>query len=180
MSTCPRCELELEVRPATAPGQDESIDVDCCMQCGGLWIDGAELPRASAHLGELFGKRRGYALSSRPSGLACPRCDGALAEIGVNGVPVDWCRVCYGVWLDGGEYQAIGAGTLGVAAPPAPAPRSAPPSTIACVVCACQVSVGDTYFTEEGLVCSGCSEEDIPTSAELARLQDSLRKRGEF
>lgn len=167
------------MREATAPGESESIDVDCCALCRGVWIDGAELSRASPRLGEVFGKRRGYAASSRPSGLACPRCDGALCEIGVNDVAVDWCRVCFGVWLDGGEYQAI-----------AFAPRRrASAAMVACEDCQCQVSLGDTYFTEHGPVCSACRDHaasaaqadgDVAagvglTSDELAQLRQRLR-----
>ena len=41
----------------------------------------------------------------RPS---CPRCEGpTLVEIVLDGVPVDRCRQCHGVWLDAGELEAL-------------------------------------------------------------------------
>jgi uncharacterized protein len=35
--------------------------------------------------------------------LKCPRCDGKLFETEYNGIVVDVCDECTGVWLDAGE-----------------------------------------------------------------------------
>ncbi len=35
--------------------------------------------------------------------LECPRCDGKLFETEYNGIVVDVCDKCTGVWLDAGE-----------------------------------------------------------------------------
>ena len=41
----------------------------------------------------------------RPS---CPRCEGpTLVEIVLEGVAVDRCRRCQGIWLDAGELEAL-------------------------------------------------------------------------
>ena len=40
--------------------------------------------------------------------MNCPRCAGAvLEERERDGVTVDGCRVCYGIWLDRGELERL-------------------------------------------------------------------------
>jgi len=166
MADCPRCKVTLTVRQATPPGQKESLDVDCCDSCGGVFVDGAELSRASRALGALFGERRQLVLEVRPSGLSCPRCRSPLGEVGVNDVAVDWCQTCFGVWLDGGEYQAVNAPK-----------RRAPPTTATCYVCERTVPLGETYYTDEGMVCSGCRGEEMKAMKEReGRLQEAYRR----
>ena len=46
-------------------------------------------------------------------GLDCPRCDGRLMEETYEGVLIDRCDGCGGVWLDPGELQALTAKTSG-------------------------------------------------------------------
>jgi Zn-finger nucleic acid-binding protein len=43
----------------------------------------------------------------RKSALACPECDGALTPQRVEGIEIDRCIHCVGVWLDAGEYDAV-------------------------------------------------------------------------
>lgn len=39
--------------------------------------------------------------------LACPVCQGAMREINKNGVLIDTCTQCRGVWLDRGELEKL-------------------------------------------------------------------------
>lgn len=39
--------------------------------------------------------------------MHCPKCGGDLAEIVFQGVHVDKCTSCEGVWLDAGELEEI-------------------------------------------------------------------------
>ena len=39
--------------------------------------------------------------------LRCPRCGAALAETDCEGVEVDHCEQCGGVWLDAGELELV-------------------------------------------------------------------------
>lgn len=39
--------------------------------------------------------------------MRCPRCEGALDERDREGVVVDVCRSCRGIWLDRGELEKI-------------------------------------------------------------------------
>ena len=51
------------------------------------------------------------------SSMECPRCDGHLKESSFEGVTIDTCEKCAGVWLDSGELQQLtqreGGGWLG-------------------------------------------------------------------
>ena len=44
--------------------------------------------------------------------LTCPVCQGAMREVERNGVLIDTCTQCRGVWLDRGELEKL-AGALG-------------------------------------------------------------------
>jgi uncharacterized protein len=39
--------------------------------------------------------------------LQCPRCDGQLKAVMFEGVEIDACDKCGGVWLDANELQAL-------------------------------------------------------------------------
>ncbi len=43
------------------------------------------------------------------SSMKCPRCDGTLKESAFEGVTIDTCEKCAGVWLDSGELQQLTA-----------------------------------------------------------------------
>jgi uncharacterized protein len=39
--------------------------------------------------------------------LKCPKCDGALIEVAHEGIQIDQCDKCNGVWLDAGELERL-------------------------------------------------------------------------
>ena len=41
------------------------------------------------------------------SSMVCPRCGGSLKESQFEGVLIDTCEKCGGVWLDAGELQQL-------------------------------------------------------------------------
>jgi uncharacterized protein len=41
------------------------------------------------------------------SSMRCPRCDGSLKESKFEGVQIDTCEKCGGVWLDSGELEQL-------------------------------------------------------------------------
>ena len=41
------------------------------------------------------------------SSMKCPRCDGSLQETQFEGVSIDTCDKCGGVWLDSGELEQL-------------------------------------------------------------------------
>jgi uncharacterized protein len=42
-----------------------------------------------------------------PATLHCPKCDGTLAEVTHDGIQIDQCDQCDGVWLDAGELERL-------------------------------------------------------------------------
>lgn len=68
-------------------------------------------------------------------GMPCPVCKVPLAMSDRQGVEIDYCPQCRGVWLDRGELDKIIERNLAADAPPPPSappqqhyPQSAPPS----------------------------------------------------
>ena len=47
------------------------------------------------------------AKASGISSMKCPRCDGNLKESNFEGVMIDTCDKCSGVWLDPGEFGQL-------------------------------------------------------------------------
>ena len=41
------------------------------------------------------------------SSMKCPRCSGSLKESNFEGVMIDTCENCSGVWLDPGEFGQL-------------------------------------------------------------------------
>ena len=96
----------------------DSVEVDQCPQCGGIWFDLGELKEVlekdeSMRLqAKLKTKPRGKRDSKLDAKKApCPRCGGKGNMIQVKDVGhdihIDTCPVCYGQWLDGGELTIL-------------------------------------------------------------------------
>ena len=106
MMQCPKCDGELEKK------QIEDVEVDQCNKCSGIWFDLGELEK-------VMDKEFQEALKSQVDNsknydvleASCPRCLGAGKMIPVvdlaKGIHIDTCTVCYGHWLDGGEYEKL-------------------------------------------------------------------------
>jgi len=41
------------------------------------------------------------------SALHCPKCDGTLKEVEFDGIQIDKCDKCGGVWLDADELESL-------------------------------------------------------------------------
>ena len=80
-----------------------------CVHCAGIWltreallppsVDPAALPPATRVATPTTRKRK--------NALACPECEGPLISQRVEGIEIDRCIHCVGVWLDAGEYDAV-------------------------------------------------------------------------
>ena len=42
-----------------------------------------------------------------PAQLHCPKCPGVLKEVAVDGIKVDICWICEGIWFDTGELEKV-------------------------------------------------------------------------
>jgi Zn-finger nucleic acid-binding protein len=60
--------------------------------------------------------------------MQCPTCDVTLSISSREGIEIDFCPQCRGVWLDRGELDKVIERTLAstAGAPPADRPREAP------------------------------------------------------
>lgn len=73
------------------------MELDLCVNCGGIWLDGGELEDLT-----------GFSLKNERV-LSCPTCDVPLVVRNIGPVEVDHCPKCSGTWLDRGELQQITA-----------------------------------------------------------------------
>ena len=104
--SCPRCFEPLKVMTV------EGVSVDLCDRCGGLWLDKGEaetllskrplpdfLTRPAARQDSVEFRRQGQ--------RECPRCSTGLQLSAVEGVQLDGCARCGGVFLDRGELDEL-------------------------------------------------------------------------
>ena len=56
--------------------------------------------------------------------MKCPTCDEALAITDRQGIEIDYCPKCRGVWLDRGELDKLIERSLTAGAPAARAPAA--------------------------------------------------------
>jgi len=89
------------------------VEVDYCPQCLGVWFEQDELRLAKDNKDEnlkwfdidLWHDWKHFNISHGER--MCPSCRLPLYEVyyGGSGVIVDVCNVCYGIWLDRGEFK---------------------------------------------------------------------------
>jgi len=111
--TCLKCTSVLD------KARIEDIEVDVCPACGGLWLDHGEVERLARKMqSELDRLRRLLKNQPMPPAVPseiqtlCPACTGAVKEVMLGGIHIDFCTRCKGVFLDRGELDgAIAAVT---------------------------------------------------------------------
>lgn len=126
---CPRCRTPLNVQQAG------NLVMNCCYQCGGLFLDGvaskrvvaAVDPNAIATANQVSQGARGAVATDAVA--PCPGCEKALERMPIPAanVTVDVCRE-HGVWFDRDELQRVvqAVGPASQQAPAAPPPAPAP------------------------------------------------------
>lgn len=107
---CPACRKEmltLEFR---------SIELDCCAECGGVWLDSGEIAVVAEGAGalkpDLLSALQAAEGVKRHEGRKrlCPVCGKRMESVGVPGeedVVVERCPRKHGLWFDRGELQAV-------------------------------------------------------------------------
>ncbi len=109
--TCPRCLISL------VPARNEHLEVDICIQCGGVFLDHGELSRLARkqpedldHLVRLAHPSGTLVTDSSRGTPLCPGC-GTQTETYeyayCSGIKLDRCPQCSGTWADDGELGAI-------------------------------------------------------------------------
>ena len=126
---CPRCRTPLTVQ------NEGRLVMNCCYQCGGLFLDGPSSKRvvdavdtnAVAAANQV--SQRAHAAVATDAVVPCPACTKALDRMPIPaaGVTVDVCRE-HGVWFDRDELQrVVQAVAPQQAAPQQTAPQPAAP-----------------------------------------------------
>ena len=102
---CPKCSAAME------KVQYQSIEVDRCTDCKGIWFDMLE----HEHLKALEGSEEidiGDPKVGKESNIVdhidCPVCDTRMIRMVDGRQPHIWfesCTVCYGVFFDAGEFR---------------------------------------------------------------------------
>lgn len=63
--------------------------------------------RKEQELVERLRAKRAEKEKAEASIMPCPRCDGTLVEHAFEGVQIDRCNKCNGIWLDSGELELL-------------------------------------------------------------------------
>jgi Zn-finger nucleic acid-binding protein len=95
---CPRCNVGMKLEDRLG------VEIDKCPKCKGMWFDNNELDKLSG------GKAlEGSIFTARVLGkeLKCPACTTDMEYMTVEGVTIDHCPQCEGVWLDDGELKNL-------------------------------------------------------------------------
>ena len=99
---CPVCKVPL------IAVERNSIEVDYCISCKGIWFDEGEIDLLSekVHINKLghieFNKSESVTERSRK----CPRCDKTMEKVTIgnnSGFLLDKCPDDQGIWFDSGE-----------------------------------------------------------------------------
>jgi Zn-finger nucleic acid-binding protein len=114
----------------TRVGPRGELVLDACRRCGGIWFEFGEVQRLKRLEPQTLWDRVGLRdaplvtqchechapldrsaaacpTCARPNTIACPVCDRTLEVHTHDGVRLDACRVCKGVWFDHVELAAI-------------------------------------------------------------------------
>lgn len=107
--SCPFCKQSLEKIIFY------NVEIDYCPACLGLWFEEDELRLAKDEKDknirwldiDLWDKKTSFKIS--PGQKLCPDCRFPLYEVdyGDSQIRVDLCNLCYGIWLDRGEFKKI-------------------------------------------------------------------------
>lgn len=86
------------------------VNVDVCPNCHGTFVDGIELRRVVGddQLALALSGLRGAA--GEP--MDCVACERPMYFDTIDGIELDHCVDCLGVWLDAGEVERLAARTL--------------------------------------------------------------------
>jgi Zn-finger nucleic acid-binding protein len=104
---CPACKnamITLEL---------DSVEIDHCLSCGGIWLDGGELEHLIGQPDQVTALLNSFGVAN-PHGekkRRCPICDRPMAKIQVGkdntSVIIDRCQRAHGLWFDAGELDEV-------------------------------------------------------------------------
>ena len=104
---CPVCKEMLVIV------EYQEIEVDFCVECGGVWLDAGELELLLGEGDEAYGTMMGagdLTAASREAKRKCPDCGKLMlkeTDGGENAVMYDRCPRGDGLWFDKGELTTL-------------------------------------------------------------------------
>lgn len=94
---CPRCNAEMALR------EGAEFSLQRCAECGGVWLDVADLNRILIHHGLPVLDRMGGKANLEELAGTCPDCNVDLTVIegsDKSGLFYESCESCGGIWLE--------------------------------------------------------------------------------
>lgn len=113
MNRCPTCRTDLERFFRPLPNGSVA-DTEMCLDCGGLWLDQACLESTFPEL--LHGMSSLERREADAATRVCPFCEVDMAGFLLEGLTLDACDRCSGVWVDSHEIQPLDAARAAVIA----------------------------------------------------------------
>ena len=113
---CPHCSQELkteEIEEYINENMNWKVEVDKCDKCGGIWLDKGELEKLDGLIKPVLVEfRKVPEAEEQIKRITCPKCLTSRTMEKVESdrdkkVTMDICPDCRGIWLDGGELEAI-------------------------------------------------------------------------
>ena len=103
---CPVCENPLVVLEL------DQIEIDHCLNCGGIWLDAGELELLleTDEERKRFGKLLVEDESVNEKKYPCPICNKKMGKVYVGEekkILIDKCKKNHGLWLDKGELEQV-------------------------------------------------------------------------
>ena len=112
---CPHCHA-----PSFITSEYETVEIDQCKQCHGIWLDHNEITEIVNNLATDFSELdikktvsnafMGIPKDEFKKDRPCPKCSEAMAPINYtidSGVIIDRCPNDHGVWLDFFELEQV-------------------------------------------------------------------------
>jgi Zn-finger nucleic acid-binding protein len=98
-----RCPVDGYPLAAQAIGPTIAI----CEKCSGVWFTREALIAPSVEPDSLPRSTRTPGSQPRRKTRSCPVCRSGLFTERIEGIEIDRCSQCAGVWLDAGEYDIV-------------------------------------------------------------------------
>lgn len=107
---CIRCKSDM------VKNKLKGVLIDYCKNCDAFWLDQGELEALESGMAKSESELRGERVNEmklerlRPVTVlsTCPKCqEGQIKERNMDGVRVDYCNNCRGLYFDHGELQQI-------------------------------------------------------------------------
>jgi len=98
---CPSCREEMIVLELN------KIEIDYCLECGGIWLDEGELEILVGDSAEELKAEFTREKRSRERKIRCPACTRKMDKVVCGETHLDMCKKGHGIWFDRGELAEI-------------------------------------------------------------------------